>query len=81
MKNKSRKVLYLVAGLYLLYLSFYLISGVVEGSNGNVVASVAAGILFVAAGLWLIVDFVKALKKGFDEEEQEEKEEKEEEEE
>ena len=52
----------------------------VEGSNGNVVASVAAGILFVAAGLWLIVDFVKALKKGFDEEEQEEKEEKEEEE-
>lgn len=80
MKNKSRKVLYLVAGLYLLYLSFYLISGVVEGSNGNVVASVAAGILFVAAGLWLIVDFVKALKKGFDEEEQEEKEEKEEEE-
>lgn len=81
MKNKSRKVLYLVAGLYLLYLSFHLISGVVEGSNGNVVASVAAGILFVAAGLWLIVDFVKALKKGFDEEAQEEKEEKEEEEE
>ena len=78
MKNKSRKVLYLVAGLYLLYLSFYLISGVVEGSNGNVVASVAAGILFVAAGLWLIVDFVKALKKGFDEEAQEEKEEEEE---
>lgn len=77
MKNKSRKVLYLVAGLYLLYLSFNLISGAVEGSNGNVVASVAAGILFVAAGLWLIVDFVKALKKGFDEEEQEEKEEEE----
>ena len=81
MKNKSRKVLYLVAGLYLLQLSFHLISGVVEGSNGNVVASVAAGILFVVAGLWLIVDFVKALKKGFDEEAQEEKEEKEEEEE
>lgn len=72
MNHKSRKVLYLVAGIYLLYLSFQLITGAVEGNNGNVVVSVIGGGLFLILGIFLIVDYIRNLKRGFDSEEPEE---------
>lgn len=72
MNHKSRKVLYLVAGIYLLYLSFQLITGAVEGNNGNVVVSVIGGVLFLILGILLIVDYIRNLKRGFDSEEPEE---------
>lgn len=72
MNHKSRKVLYLVAGIYLLYLSFQLITGAVEGNNGNVVVSVIGGGLFLILGILLIVDYIRNLKRGFDSEEPEE---------
>ena len=72
MNHKSRKVLYLVAGIYLLYLSFQLITGAVEGNNGNVVVSVIGGVLFLILGILLIADYIRNLKRGFDSEEPEE---------
>ena len=65
MNNKSRKTLHLVAGIYLLYLAFQLLSEV--GKNGNPAVSIIGGIAFVIAGGYLIFSFIRALKIEFEE--------------
>ena len=65
MNNKSRKTLHLVAGIYLLYLAFQLLSEV--GENGNPAVSIIGGIAFVIAGGYLIFSFIRALKNEFEE--------------
>ncbi len=65
MNNKSRKTLHLVAGIYLLYLAFQLLSEV--GENGNPAVSIIGGIAFVLAGGYLIFNFIRALKNEFEE--------------
>ena len=65
MNNKSRKTLHLVAGIYLLYLAFQLLSEI--GENGNPAVSIMGGIVFVIAGGYLIFSFIKALKNEFEE--------------
>ncbi|MBP3665233.1 MAG: DUF308 domain-containing protein [Tyzzerella sp.] len=65
MNNRSRKTLHLVAGIYLLYLAFQLLSEV--GENGNPAVSIIGGIAFVIAGGYLIFNFIRALKNEFEE--------------
>ena len=65
MNNKSRKTLHLVAGIYLLYLAFHLLSEV--GENGNPAVSIIGGIAFVIAGGYLVFNFIRALRNEFEE--------------
>ena len=65
MNNKSRKTLHLVAGIYLLYLAFQLLSEV--GENGNPAVSIIGGIAFVIAGGYLVFNFIRALRNEFEE--------------
>lgn len=65
MNNRSRKTLHLVAGIYLLYLAFQLLSEV--GENGNPAVSIIGGIAFVIAGGYLVFNFIRALRNEFEE--------------
>ena len=65
MNNKSRKTLHLVAGIYLFYLAFQLLSGL--GQNGNKAVSLVGGIAFIAIGGFLLINYFRSLKKGFEE--------------
>ena len=65
MNNRPRKTLHLVAGIYLLYLAFQLLSEV--GENGNPAVSIIGGIAFVIAGGYLVFNFIRALRNEFEE--------------
>lgn len=75
MNEKGRKTLYLVAGLYLIYLAGSLLYGLVKGESGNQAVMVGCGILFLAAGGYLVVDFIKFKKNEFTNQENKEEEE------
>ena len=65
MNNKSRKTLHLVAGIYLFYLAFQLLSGL--GENGNKAVSLVGGIAFIIIGGVLFLNYFRGLKQGFQE--------------
>ena len=67
MNNKSRRTLYLVAGMYVFYLGIKLINSFIKGADGNPVVSLIAGILFLGCGGFLIVDYVIKSKRAFEE--------------
>ena len=72
MNNRSRKVLYVVAGIYLIYLSFNLISEQLKGATSNAAVAWAAGITFGVFGIYIIINYIRASVKDFHEQEKSE---------
>ena len=72
MNNKSRRVLHMVAGIYLIYLSFNLISQQLKSATSNAPVAWAAGIAFGLFGLFLIIRYVKTSIQEYHEQENEE---------
>ena len=70
MNNKSRRTLHLVAGIYLFYLAFQLLSGL--GQNGNKAVSLAGGIAFIGIGIFLLFNYFRSAKKDMEAEANEE---------
>ena len=75
MNDKARRTLYLVAGMYVFYLGVKLMIGFIQKSEGNPTVSIIGGVLFLAVGGWLIVDYVVKTVRAFKEKESEEVEE------
>lgn len=73
MNNKSRRTLHLVAGIYLFYLAFQLLSGL--GQNGNKAVSLVGGIVFIGIGIFLLFNYFRCAKKDMEAEAHEEVEE------
>ncbi len=67
MSNKSRRTLHLVAGIYLFYLAFQLLSGL--GQNGNEAVSLVGGIVFIGIGIFLLFNYFRCAKKDMEAEE------------
>lgn len=72
MNNRSRRVLHLVAGMYLIYLSFTLISQQLKEATSNTVVAWAAGIGFAVFGVYLIINYVRTSVKDYHEQENQE---------
>ena len=72
MNNKSRRVLHLVAGMYLIYLSFNLISEQLRSATSNAIVAWAAGIGFGLFGIYLIINYVRTSVKEYHEEKDQE---------
>lgn len=53
--NRSRYFLWIVAGIYVGYLGYSLISGYMKGDSDNMLLCVGVGILFIVAGIALVV--------------------------
>ena len=68
MNNRSRRVLHLIAGMYLIYLSFTLISQQLKSPTSNATIALAAGALFGVAGLIIVVRYVINSIKDYNEE-------------
>ena len=71
MNNKSRRVLHLVAGIYLMYLSFTLISQQLKSPTSHAALAIGAGVLFALVGLFIIIRYVRNGIKDFNEEQNE----------
>ena len=67
MDNRARRTLYLVAGMYIFYLGIKLIISFTKGVDGNPIVSLVGGILFLACGIVLIVDYIRKTKKAVEE--------------
>lgn len=67
MNDKARRTLYLVAGMYVFYLGVKLMIGFIQKSEGNPIVSLIGGVLFLAVGGWLIVDYIVKTVKAFQE--------------
>lgn len=65
MNGNSRRVLYMIAGMYLVYSGGNLLMGVMRGGEGNHMVMLVAGVAFVLTGLFLIIDYVRYRKKMF----------------
>ena len=72
MNNRSRRVLHLVAGMYLIYLSFTLISQQLKEATSNAVVAWATGIGFAVFGVYLIINYVRTSVKDYHEQENQE---------
>ena len=71
MDNRSRRVLRLVAGMYLVYLSYRLISEQLRSATSNAVVAWAAAIAFGVVGVFVIINYFKTSVKDFHEQENE----------
>lgn len=72
MSNKSRRTLYLVAGIYVFYSGIKLISSFMKGTGGNPMVSLIGGILFLGCGGFLIVDYIRKTRNAYKEEQNQE---------
>ena len=68
MNNRSRRVLHLIAGMYLIYLAFNLISQQLKSPTSNAAIAIGAGAVFAIFGLVIIVRYVKNSIKDYNEE-------------
>ena len=72
MSGKSRRTLYLVAGIYVFYLGIKLVNSFIKGTGGNPIVSLAGGILFLGCGGFLIVDYIRKTRNAYKEEQNQE---------
>lgn len=76
MPTKSRMMIRILAGGYLIYLGFDLMKGVLEGSSSNIMLFMLIGIAFIGIGLFLMINSGLVLyKKDYEDEQEEEPEE------
>ena len=63
MNTKSRLIIQLVAGMYLIYLAYELFMGMRDAQGAPMAVSVGAGVLFLICGIFLVIvrgrDFLK----------------------
>ena len=71
MNDKSRRVLRLVAGMYLVYLSYRLISEQLQNATSNAIVAWAAAIAFGVFGIYVIINYFRTSVKDFHEQENE----------
>lgn len=71
MNDKSRRVLRLVAGMYLVYLSYRLISEQLRSATSNAVVAWTAAIAFGVFGVYVIINYFRTSVKDFHEQENE----------
>ena len=61
--TKSRLIIQLIAGMYLIYLAYELFMGLNETQGAPIVVSIGAGVLFLICGIFLVIvrgrDFLK----------------------
>lgn len=62
MNEKSKQMIHLIAGVYLIYLGVNLVTGVVEERPGNMVFMIVAGVLFVVIGAAFSVLSIKRMR-------------------
>ena len=65
MNDNSRRALYLVAGVYLVYLGGKLVWQFLKGIGGNPAVSIIGGVVFLFAGIFLVVDYIRYKKREF----------------
>lgn len=65
MNDNSRRALYLVAGIYLVYLGGKLVWQFIKGIGGNPAVSIIGGVAFLFAGIFLVVDYIRYKKREF----------------
>ena len=65
MNDNSRRALYLVAGVYLVYLGGKLVWQFINGIGGNPAVSSIGGVVFLFAGIFLVVDYIRYKKREF----------------
>lgn len=65
MSGKSRRTLYLVAGIYVFYLGIKLINSFVKGTGGNPIVSLVGAIFFLGCGGFLIVDYIRKTRNAY----------------
>ena len=65
MNDNSRRALYLVAGVYLVYLGGKLVWQFIKGIGGNPAVSIIGGVGFLFAGIFLVVDYIRYKKREF----------------
>ena len=71
MDNRSRRVLHLVAGMYLVYLSVKLIVDQLNAPTSNAVVAWGAAIAFGVFGIYIIINYIRKSIKDFHEQENE----------
>ena len=71
MNNRSRRVLHVVAGIYLIYLSFNLISQQLKEPTSNATVAWIAAIAFGVFGIFIIIRYIMNSIKDFHEQENE----------
>lgn len=72
MDNRSSSVLRMVAGAYVLYQAYGIITGVISGDAGsNPTILIIAAILFVIFGGWILVMGIRGMKKSSEEPDEE----------
>ncbi len=71
MNNRSRRVLHVVAGIYLIYLSFNLISQQLKEATSNATVAWIAAIAFGVFGIFIIIRYIMNSIKDFHEQENE----------
>lgn len=65
MNENSRRALYLVAGMYLIYLGGKLVWQFMKGTGGNPTVSIIGGVIFLFVGVFLVVDYIRGKKREF----------------
>ncbi len=65
MNESNRRALYLVAGVYLVYLGGKLVWGYMKGIGGNPTVSIIGGVVFLFAGIFLMIDYIRYKKREF----------------
>ena len=65
MNDNSRRALYLVSGIYLVYLGGKLVWQFIKGIGGNPAVSIIGGVAFLFAGIFLVVDYIRYKKREF----------------
>lgn len=65
MSENSRRTLYMIAGLYLIYSGGNLTMSVIKGKADNTTIMLIAGIAFLFVGIFFVVDYIRYRKKSF----------------
>ena len=74
MDNRSRRVLHLVAGIYLIYLSGKLITDQLQAPTSNAIIAWAAAIAFGVFGIFIVIRYFRTSVKDYHEQENQESE-------
>lgn len=65
MSENGRRSLYCAAGIYLIYLGARLVWQFLKKTGGNPTVSIVGGVVFLIAGIFLVVNYILYRKRMF----------------
>lgn len=72
MSENGRRSLYCAAGIYLIYLGARLVWQFLKKTGGNPLVSIVGGIVFLIAGIFLVVNYMRYRKRSFSQKDEKE---------